>query len=63
MYQFTHKRATREVALQEHDQISLRQKDATAEDNHSWLPTNRLIEGVETGCRQDESAHVRQQRK
>ena len=63
MYQFTHECATREVALQEHDQVSLRQENTTAEDDDSRLPTNRLIKGVETGSRQDESAHVRQQRK
>lgn len=62
-YQFAHERAAREVALQEHDQVSLGQEDAAAKDYHSRLPTNRLIESVETGCRQDESAHVRQQRK
>jgi hypothetical protein len=63
MYQFTHERAAGEVALQEHDQISLRQENATAKDHDSRLPTNRLIEGVETGRGQDEPAHVRQQRK
>ena len=63
MYQFTHKRATGEVALQEHDQVSLRQENTTAENYDSRLPTNRLIKGIETGCRQNESAHVWQQRK
>jgi hypothetical protein len=63
MHQFALERASREVALQEHDQVSIWQEDATAEDHDSRLPTNRLIEGVETGCRQDESAHIRQQRK
>lgn len=60
-YQLTHERATGKVALQEHDQVSLGQENATAEDHHSRLPANGLVESVETGRREHESAHVRQE--
>jgi hypothetical protein len=59
-YQFTHERATGEVALQEHDQVPLRQENATAENHYSRLPANGLVERVETSRRQHESAHIRQ---
>lgn len=57
-HQFAHQSTTREVALQEHDQVFFREENATAEDDHSRLPPNRLVEGVETGGRQHEPAHV-----
>jgi hypothetical protein len=62
-YQFTHERAARKVALQEHNQVPLRQEKSAAENHHSRLPANRLVESVETSRRQHEPAHIRQQRK
>jgi hypothetical protein len=62
-YQFTHERAAGEVALQEHNQVPLRQEKSTAENHHSRLPANRLVESVETSRRQHKPAHIRQQRK
>lgn len=50
-HQFAHQRSAREVALQEHHQISFGQENTASEDDHSRLPANGLIEGVETGCR------------
>jgi hypothetical protein len=44
--------------LQEHDQVFFWEEDATAKDDHSRLPSDRLVERVETGGRQHEPAHV-----
>jgi hypothetical protein len=44
--------------LQEHNQVFLRKEDTTAEDDHSRLPADRLVEGVETGGRQHEPAYI-----
>lgn len=62
-YQFPHQCATRKVTLQEHDQVLLREEDTTAKDDHSRLPSDRLVEGVEAGSWQHEPSHIWQQGK
>ena len=46
-YQVSHQTPTGEVALQKHDQISLRYNEATAEDDDSSRRSHCLIESVE----------------
>ena len=58
-YQLAHERARGEVSLQKADEVPPWEKEGPGEDCSSWLSPNRSTKGVETGCRQDESAHIR----
>lgn len=54
-----HQTAGREIGLQEDDQVLLGQNHAGTENYSSRSEADGLVEGVETGCRQHKSTHVR----
>ena len=58
-YQLAHQTTACEVALQECDEVSPWQEDASSEDSNGGLNSDSLVEGVETGCGQDEASYVR----
>lgn len=57
-YQFSHQTSGREVALQKHDQIFLREENTRKENYHSWLSSNSFLKGVETGGRKHKTTNV-----
>lgn len=56
VYQFPHQTSRREVALQEHDQISLREEDTGQKYEDGRLRPDSLLESVETGSWKNESS-------
>lgn len=57
--QLAHQTPRGEVGLQKYYQVSSWKEDTGAKNDGSGSCSNSIVEGIETGCGQDESSHVR----
>ena len=58
LQQVAHQTAGTELGLQEYNQVSSGKENASAKYRGGWPQANGLVEGVETGGGQDETADV-----